>query len=153
MNNTKASEILHESRGGEDSLVSQPPDERIHACISIFQMTEPHPALTREYPRLHAFMGLPLINVFFSYAPADGKLRDDLAKHLTILQRQNIITMWHDKQIMPGANKQTTINEHLMRSDIALILISPDFFASDYCFSEEMQLIKMSGHIASPGVD
>ena len=44
------------------------------------------------------------VNVFFSYAHWDEGLRDDLAKHLSILQRQGVITAWRDRDISAGAN-------------------------------------------------
>ncbi|WP_158680240.1 hypothetical protein [Nostoc sp. 'Lobaria pulmonaria (5183) cyanobiont'] len=39
------------------------------------------------------------IEVFYSYAHEDEKLRDKLEKHLTLLRREGVITEWHDRKI------------------------------------------------------
>jgi hypothetical protein len=40
--------------------------------------------------------------LFFSYSHADESLRDQLEKHLSSLQRQGIISSWHDRRIAAG---------------------------------------------------
>ena len=47
---------------------------------------------------------LQALEVFFSYAHEDEILRDRLAKHLSILERQRVISAWYDRQI--GAGKE-----------------------------------------------
>ena len=37
------------------------------------------------------------IKVFYSYAHKDEEMRDELNKHLSILQRQGLITSWYDR--------------------------------------------------------
>ena len=37
------------------------------------------------------------VEVFFSYAHEDEKLRDELAKQLKLLKRQGLITDWNDR--------------------------------------------------------
>ena len=77
--------------------------------------------------------------VFFSYAHEDEAFKDKLIKHLSILQRQSIIEAWHDRMIAPGAAWEHEIDRQLLSADIILLLISPDFIASDYCWGREMQ--------------
>ena len=79
------------------------------------------------------------INVFYSYAPEDEKLREQLQKHLSVLRRQGVITEWHNYKIEAGVDMSQTINEHLEASSLILLLVSSDFLASDYCYSVEMQ--------------
>ena len=43
-----------------------------------------------------------MAKLFFSYAHEDEALRDELAKHLAVLQRQGHIEMWHDRRITAG---------------------------------------------------
>jgi tetratricopeptide (TPR) repeat protein/GTPase SAR1 family protein len=81
----------------------------------------------------------PLI-LFYSYAQEDEPLRKELEKHLSLLQRQGIITTWHNRQIVPGTNWADAIDSHLKEAAIIFLLISPDFLASDYCYSNEMEL-------------
>ncbi len=77
--------------------------------------------------------------VFFSYSHADEALRDRLEKHLSALKRQGFIATWHDRRIVAGDEFANEISEHLESADIILLLISPDFIASDYCYDLEMQ--------------
>ncbi len=77
--------------------------------------------------------------LFFSYAHEDEPLRNELAKHLSLLQRRGIITTWYDRQIVSGTDWAHAIASHLKEAAVILLLISPDFMASDYCYSNEMQ--------------
>jgi hypothetical protein len=79
------------------------------------------------------------IKVVFSYSHKDESLRDELAKHLSLLKRQGVITEWHDRRITAGQEWVRDIDLHLDTSQIVLLLISADFLASDYCYSIEMQ--------------
>jgi hypothetical protein len=42
------------------------------------------------------------IEVFFSYSHRDEDLRNELIKHLGLLQRQRVIRAWHDQKINAG---------------------------------------------------
>src|SRR5260370_14011943 len=79
------------------------------------------------------------VTIFYSYAHEDEKLRQQLETHLSGLRRQGLVSEWHDRQIVPGTEWAYAINEHLNTAQIILLLISPDFLASDYCYSVEMQ--------------
>lgn len=79
------------------------------------------------------------IEVFFSYAHEDEKLRRDLEKHLTLLERQGVITRWHNHKIGAGREWQNEIDQHLNTSQIILLLISANFIASDYCWDVEVK--------------
>src|SRR5260221_4463327 len=80
-----------------------------------------------------------VIEVFFSYAHKDERLRNELEKHLAILKRNGYITIWHDRRIAPGKVWGFEINTNLTKANIILLLISPDFMASDYCESVEVK--------------
>jgi len=79
------------------------------------------------------------LEVFFSYAHEDEALRGELVKHLSLLQRQGVITAWHDRKIMGGTEWAGAIDAHLQSAQIILMLVSADFMASDYCYDVEMQ--------------
>jgi len=81
------------------------------------------------------------IEVFYSYsyAPRDEALRNELEKHLSGLQRQGIISGWHRRSILASMETTQEIETHLDRASLILLLISPDFMASDYCYGIEMQ--------------
>ena len=77
--------------------------------------------------------------LFFSYSHADESLRDELGKHLSALRRQGVISSWHDRLITAGSNLDSTIESFPNTADVILLLISPDFISSDYCYQQEMK--------------
>ena len=79
------------------------------------------------------------LEVFISYAQQDKPLREELEKHLAILRRRQVITHWHEGEISPGTDTQEQIMEHLHTAQLILLLVSPDFIASDLCYSMQMQ--------------
>lgn len=78
------------------------------------------------------------ISVFYSYSHRDEILRDELRKHLNVLERSGFIKEWHDRQILAGDVWDRQISEHLERAQLILLLISVDFLASKYCVDVEM---------------
>ena len=79
------------------------------------------------------------IELFYSYAHEDEALRNQLNIHLALLQQQGLIRPWHDREISAGSLWSKEINAHLKSARIILLLVSPDFIASDYCYGVEMQ--------------
>ena len=77
-------------------------------------------------------------SVFFSYSHVDEALRDQLEKQLAMLRRQGVIETWHDRRIGAGNEIDAAINEHIDSDEVILLLVSPDFLASDYCYDIEM---------------
>lgn len=77
--------------------------------------------------------------LFFSYSHKDESLRDELAAHLKLLERQGVIRGWHDRRIGAGTDWKNAIDEHLQRAGVILLLVSADFIASDYCYDVEMK--------------
>jgi hypothetical protein len=79
-----------------------------------------------------------MAKLFFSYSHKDDDLRDELETHLAPLLREGVIEVWHDRRIGAGKDFANEINRHLEEADIVLLLISPYFIASDYCYDIEM---------------
>lgn len=79
------------------------------------------------------------IDLFFSYSHRDEKLRDKLALHLAMLQRQGVIKSWHDRKISAGTEWAQAIDDNLNAAGIILLLVSDSFLASDYCYDIEMK--------------
>src|SRR5258708_5233111 len=80
-----------------------------------------------------------LVRVFSSYAYEDEALYHELDKHLRLLQYQEIISACNYRRIVAGTDWTQTHNEHFTTASIILLLISPDFIASDYCSGIEMR--------------
>jgi len=79
------------------------------------------------------------VKVFISYAHRDQKLVRALQAHLSLLRREGIIEDWHDRMISPGTAWESAVSSYLETADLILLLISPDFMASDYCYNIEMR--------------
>ena len=79
------------------------------------------------------------VKIFFCYAHEDEQLLNKLKSHLIPLQRQGLIDVWHDRDISAGADWEQQIKSHLNEAQIILLLVSPDFMVSDYCYGIEMQ--------------
>ncbi len=79
------------------------------------------------------------VRIFISSAPEDKILRDTLVKHLNLLKRYGTISHWHVNDVQPGINLYEEVSRHLSNADIILLLISPDFMSSDFCYHVEMQ--------------
>jgi hypothetical protein len=79
------------------------------------------------------------IDVFTSYSHEDEALHVELAKHLKPLEREGIIHLWHDRRITAGKEFAREIDDSLNRAGMILLLVSPDFIASEYCWGNEMK--------------
>src|SRR5262249_16857106 len=72
-------------------------------------------------------LGGAAVKLFYSYAHEDEGLRDELEKHLAMLERQGLLETWHDRRIVAGETREEAIDENLERADIILLLVSADF--------------------------
>ncbi len=80
------------------------------------------------------------VKIFYSYAHEDEALRDELEKHLSNLERQGHIVLWHDRKIDAGKEWAHEIAANIQEAQIILLLISPDFMASQFCNESEVPL-------------
>ena len=78
------------------------------------------------------------VRLFFSYSHKDEALRDKLATHLSNLEWQGVISSWHDRKLVAGTEWDGEIKSQLDSAGIILLLISPDFIASQYCRDVEI---------------
>src|SRR5271166_3450633 len=78
------------------------------------------------------------IEVFCAYNEHDDALREQLAKHLSLMKTQGLINILYNHRLSPGTEMLVVIKEHLERARIILLLVSPDFMASEYSTSIEL---------------
>jgi tetratricopeptide (TPR) repeat protein len=79
------------------------------------------------------------IEIFCSYAHEDEAWLRKLETHLSLLKRQGLISLWHDRLIVAGMNWAKNIDTHLETASVILLLVSANFLASDYCVGIEMK--------------
>ena len=78
-------------------------------------------------------------DIFISYAHEDADLKDQLLQHLAGLVNDGLIRVWHDRDIQAGDYWVASIDNALELSSIVLLLISPSFLASSYCYGSELK--------------
>ncbi|MFA0162294.1 hypothetical protein BCT47_25250 [Vibrio splendidus] len=76
--------------------------------------------------------------VFVSYSHADRTYLDRLLVHLKPLEKQGSLDVWEDSKIMTGAHWQSEIDKALQQANIAILMISADFLASDFIVNNEL---------------
>jgi COMPASS component SWD3 len=77
--------------------------------------------------------------IFICYARKDKILLNELKAHLRPFQRQGLIELWDDGDISAGTDWEQEISKHLNTAQIILLLVSPSFLNSDYCYGIEMR--------------
>ena len=75
---------------------------------------------------------------FISYSHSDKKYLDRLMVHLKPLERNGLIDIWQDTKIKTGDLWEEQITRALMESNIAILMISADFMASDFIVNNEL---------------
>ena len=78
------------------------------------------------------------MKAFISYSRKDEAALERLHIHLAVLRREGRINEWFDREILAGGEIDAEIAERLESSELFLLLVSPDFLASDYCVEREM---------------
>ena len=79
------------------------------------------------------------MKVFISYSHKNTKHCSALKTQLASLGRLHDLAVWQDGKIPARAEFDPAIKEHLTTADIIVLLVSAEFFASDYCYCIEMQ--------------
>ena len=67
--------------------------------------------------------------VFISHSRDDESWKDRLVRHLAVLGDR--LDVWDDRRIRPGDDRAREIYAAVADADVAVLLISPDFLASD----------------------
>lgn|GEM_PF-1086696 len=78
------------------------------------------------------------LRVFIMYAHEDKSVRDKLIQHFRPLVKSGEVELWSDHEIKPGALWDTEIRARLEESSLIIMLVSDDFFASEYIHNVEM---------------
>ena len=80
--------------------------------------------------------------VFLSYARPLLNEAEKLRTHLAVQRRNGKIEFWYDQAIVVGDTWDEAIKAKIEEADIFILLLSADFWASDYIHEHELPLIE-----------
>jgi hypothetical protein len=92
--------------------------------------------ILNDWARVEKEFGM--IAAFISYSHRDEEFRNELEVHLAMLRREGLIAVWHDRRITTGTDIDKAISAQLDAAQLILLLVSPYFLASNYCYEHEM---------------
>lgn len=88
-----------------------------------------------DCPHGEAMAGYP---IFICYAHEDEAFKDALTEHLAGLRRQGLIAPWDDRCIDGGDDWRAEIGQAIEGCQLALLMMSRAFIASDFIYTEEL---------------
>ena len=86
--------------------------------------------------------------LFVSYSHSDKQFLDRLMIHLRPLERKGMVDLWADTRITAGADWKAQISQSLAGANIAILMISADFLASDFISNNELPPLLAQAELA-----
>ena len=80
------------------------------------------------------------LSIFVSYAHEDNRFLEELMKFLQPYERNQIITIWTDREILAGQKWDEQIKLKLRKADMVLLLVSIDSINSFYINETEIEI-------------
>jgi hypothetical protein len=82
--------------------------------------------------------GEKLKTIFISYSRKDKKYMGRILIHLKPLEKRGLFDVWSDKKIKAGDNWKNEIEKVLQNTNVAVLLLSADYLASDFIVQNEL---------------
>lgn len=79
--------------------------------------------------------------VYLSYSQTDAVWRDKVVTQLGVLKQVGVLEMWERAQVGVGSESRTEVFRVIDRATVAVLLITPDYLASD--FIQEVELPRL----------
>ena len=76
--------------------------------------------------------------VFISYSHIDVEYLDRLLVHLKPLEKSGVLDLWVDTRLRAGDKWKVQIERALEKANVAILLVSADFLASDFITDNEL---------------
>ncbi len=97
-------------------------------------------SVTNSLPREKVFV--KKLNIFISYSHSDKRWLERLNKHLKVLSNySDSIECWEDTKLRGGDKWREEITAAIKKANVAILLVSTDFLASDFISSDELPSI------------
>ena len=80
------------------------------------------------------------VKLYFCFAVQDKKYLQSIEKHIVLLKKSGLIESWDRRELLAGNEIDQIVESKIENADIILLLISPDFFNTDYIYNYEMEV-------------
>ena len=92
-----------------------------------------------------------MVRIFIAYSSKDLVFKEEIRKRLRPLQRAGKVKIWDNYDIEVGRDWDAEVKEKLAKSDLILLLLSPDALDSEYFYEVEAP-IALARHKAGEAI-
>jgi hypothetical protein len=110
-------------------------------CLSAFQDIQATPRVSSRLQEIDPVLEIRRQSAFICYSHKDERYLNELRTHLAYYVRAGTVDYWDDTKIPPGSKWREEIQEASQGAKVVILLISADFFASDFIMQNELPLL------------
>jgi internalin A len=99
-----------------------------------------------EEPAMRDAQAQTPVRAFVSYSRKDSAYLPQLRAAVSALMRLNKLVLWTDHEIDAGEEWRPKIFQQLDEAELVLCLVSADFIASDFCYTQELAAALAAHH-------